>query len=75
MTPGVPPLSQRTAKPCLWPRAPPPRADGSMWDLAAVLVNAVMKIAVSTLRARVTARVMKLRKYRYVHMPRGEAWM
>lgn len=31
--------------------------------LIVVAVNAVMKIAVSTLRANATARVMKLRKY------------
>ena len=45
-----------------------------MLALTVVAVKAVMKMAVSTLSARVTASVMKLMKYMYAHMPRGEAY-
>lgn len=51
---------------------PPPRL--ALLALTVVAVKAVMKMAVSTLRDRVTARVMKLIKYMYAHIPRGEAY-
>ena len=56
----------------LWLMLPPPRL--AMLALTVVAVKAVMKIAVSTLRASVTASVMKLMKYMYAHMPSGEAY-